>query len=230
MNNQLRTIRLYGRLGAEFGRVHRLAVASPAEAVRALMATKPGFEKFLMNAKDMGLGFAVFIGKRNLGEQELHTPAGDDIRIAPVILGAKSGWMQIILGVVIIVVSMVIDYFTFGAFGEATGYQTYYMGITMIIGGIIQLLMPAPKGVQSQDALNNLPSYVFNGSVNTTAQGYPVPLLYGKAYTGSAVLSAGIFATDNNVVPTTTSTTGGGLGSGGGGGGGNFGDQTNANL
>jgi len=229
--NQLRTIRLYGRLGALFGREHRLAVVSPAEAVRALMALKPGFEKYLMNAKDKGFGFAVFLGKRNLAESELHSPAGnDDIRIAPIVFGAKSGWMQIIVGLVIIIVSMVIDYFTYGAFGEATGYQTYYMGITMIIGGVIQLLMPVPKGPHSQDPIENRPSYTFNGSVNTLAQGYPVPLLYGKAFTGSAVVSAGIYAQDNMSVPTTTSVTGGGGGSLGGGGGANRGDMTSATL
>ncbi|MCI0240785.1 UNVERIFIED_ASMBLY: tail assembly protein, partial [Cronobacter sakazakii] len=30
--NELKTVRLYGTLGAKFGRVHRLVIASPAEA------------------------------------------------------------------------------------------------------------------------------------------------------------------------------------------------------
>lgn len=38
MPERLRTIRLYGLLGARFGRKFRLAVSNPAEAVRALCA------------------------------------------------------------------------------------------------------------------------------------------------------------------------------------------------
>lgn len=34
---RLTTIRLYGALGARFGRVHKLAVQTSAEAVKALM-------------------------------------------------------------------------------------------------------------------------------------------------------------------------------------------------
>ena len=41
----LREVRLYGALGREFGRVLHLAVATPAEAVRALRAVLPGFER-----------------------------------------------------------------------------------------------------------------------------------------------------------------------------------------
>lgn len=33
MNDKVRLVRLYGWLGKRFGREHRLAVASPAEAV-----------------------------------------------------------------------------------------------------------------------------------------------------------------------------------------------------
>ena len=38
--------------------------------------------------------------------------------------------------------------------------------------------------------------YHFNGVVNTTAQGNPVPLGYGRMIVGSAVVSAGIYAMD----------------------------------
>lgn len=38
----VRTIRLYGVLGATFGREYRLSVASPKEAIRALSVIVPG--------------------------------------------------------------------------------------------------------------------------------------------------------------------------------------------
>ena len=47
---ELRTIRLGGVLGKRFGRVHRLAVDSPAEALRALSVIKAGFREFMENS------------------------------------------------------------------------------------------------------------------------------------------------------------------------------------
>ena len=42
----------------------------------------------------------------------------------------------------------------------------------------------------------NTPSYLFNGAVNTTAQGHPVPIGYGRLIVGSAVISASIVTTE----------------------------------
>lgn len=160
-------------MGARFGRTHKfyLDTNSPAEAVQALMSQLKGFREYLMGAKDNGVGFAVFAGKQNLAEDELKHPVGsDDIRIAPMILGSKSGGVfNIILGAVIIAASLVADYFTYGRFGAATNYATYSMGAAMIIGGVVQLLTPMPKGLSARDKPENTPSYTFNGPLNTQA-------------------------------------------------------------
>lgn len=193
----LRTIRLYGTLGARFGRVHRfhLDSDSPAEAIRALDSQHAGFRAWLMGAKDRGLTFAVFAGKRNLGENDLQAPVGDeDIRIAPVLIGSKAGALQTILGAVLIVVGVVINAWTDGA-GSPIGNMFISSGIAMMAGGVLQMLSPQPKGTGGQES-SNQPSYVFNGAVNTEAQGHPVPLLYGRMRVGSAVISAGIEADD----------------------------------
>jgi predicted phage tail protein len=64
-NPPLRTIRLYGKMGTLFGRVHRFALDTntSAEAVQALCYQIKGFRAYLTNAKDHGTGFAVFAGK-----------------------------------------------------------------------------------------------------------------------------------------------------------------------
>lgn len=91
MTERLRTVRLYGRLGARFGRKFRLAVNSPAEAIFALGILLPGFRQFLTGCKDQGIEFAVFIGRENLRKAQLHDPPGaDDIRIAPVLVGSSA--------------------------------------------------------------------------------------------------------------------------------------------
>lgn len=214
MNQGLRTIRLYGKLGALYGRTFKMAVGSPAEAVRALCSQLPGFERFLTNAKDRGMTFAVFVGRRNIGEDELKFPADGDIRIAPVLAGSKkNGVFQIIVGIVLVVVGVI------GNFYGGWGTPFIQAGIGMIIGGVVQMLAPQPKGRSSQDRPDNQPSYAFNGPINTQAQGNPVPLGYGRMTIGSAVVSAGILAEDV-YVPTFTASGGGGGGTGGGGGGG----------
>lgn len=113
----LKTIRLYGKLGTKFGRLHRLAVNSAAEAVRALCALRPGFERELMTSRDRGIGYAVFLGKKNLKEEQLTEEAEErEIRIAPVLQGAGFGSIfKIILGVVLVVVSFYIP--RHGAYG-----------------------------------------------------------------------------------------------------------------
>ena len=198
-DQRVRTVRLYGRLGAQFGRVWRLAVDSPAEAVRALCAMAPGFERELMTAHDRGVAFGVFVGRRNIGADELAMPGGDDdIRIAPVISGAKSGWAQIIIGAVIVGVAMVATAGVAAPFLAGAGMwgTAAMVGVAMIAGGIVQVLAPTPKGIAARDGPDNGASYHFNGAVNTTAQGNPVPLLYGELMVGSAVISGAVYAED----------------------------------
>ncbi|AFJ47133.1 tail assembly protein [Shimwellia blattae] len=87
----LHTIRLYGILGATFGREFWLAVSSASEAIRALNILLPGFERFLNTSQQRGLTYAVFSGKRNLAAEELGMDHREEaIRIAPVIIASKN--------------------------------------------------------------------------------------------------------------------------------------------
>lgn len=182
----LRTIRLYGKLGARFGRLHRLAVDSTAEAVRALCVLLPGFEGELMTSRERGIAYACFLGKTNIGADQLRmNGGGEDIRIAPVLQGAKAGFIQTIVGAFLVVA------------GFFLGVPILmYMGAALMVGGIIQMLSPQQAKISTADSSANGASYNFNGPVNTTAQGNPVPLLYGRMIVGSAVISAGILAQD----------------------------------
>ncbi|MBD2792181.1 tail assembly protein [Xenorhabdus szentirmaii] len=186
----VRIIRLYGILGARFGREYQLAVSSPREAIRALSVLIDGFEKFLLTAKERGLTFAVFSGKRNISRDELAFSGEDDIRIAPVVIGSKRGGVfQTILGAVMVVA---------GAFMWATPYGVPLVmsGVSMMLGGVVQMLSPMPGGLARREDPDNKPSYAFGGPVNSIAQGNPVPVGYGKRRIGGAIISAGIYAED----------------------------------
>ncbi|WP_395277696.1 tail assembly protein [Enterobacter bugandensis] len=190
----MRTIRLYGILGSTFGREFKLSVASPKEAVRALCVILPGFERFLNTSKQRGLNYAVFSGKRNLNDDELSMDQSTaDIRIAPVILGSKRGGVfQTILGVALVAVGAVASYFG----GGAVGVPLMQFGAAMTLGGVVQMLSPQTTGLASKQSADNKASYAFGGVTNTTAQGNPVPLLYGRRRIGGAIISAGIYVED----------------------------------
>jgi predicted phage tail protein len=190
----LRTIRLYGKLGAQFGRVHRLAVENTAEAIRALCVLMPGFERELMTSRDRGVRYACFLGKKNIGRDDLVLSGGaEDIRIAPVLAGAKSGGvLQFIAGAVLVVAGYLVTTLSYG-WAAPVGGAMIKMGVAMMIGGVVQMLSPQPRSNASATTENGA-SYNFTGAVNTTAQGNPVPVLYGRMIVGSAVISAGIVA------------------------------------
>lgn len=197
------TIRLYGKLGGMFGRVHRLAVASAQEAVLALSATLPGFEKEMLASEGRGVRYAIFHGKRNIGAPELGAPSGrEDIRIAPILQGAKRGGLfQTVLGAVMIAAAIyggvgALSFAALGAEGAIVAPALFGMGVSLALGGVMQMISPQQRALSAKDSPENGASYNFNGPVNTTAQGNCYPVLYGELYVGSQVLSAGIFAED----------------------------------
>lgn len=194
IDDELRTVRLYGKLGARFGRVHRLAVNSVAEAIRALCVLLPGFEREMMTSGDRGVSYACFLARTNINEETLQAPAGqDEIRIAPVIRGAKRGGLfQTVLGVALIAVA----WWNPLSWSTSIAMGVLAAGAGMAIGGVFQMMAPTQQGLGTADRPENGASYNFNGPVNTTAQGNPVPLGYGKKIVGSAVVSAGIYSED----------------------------------
>ncbi len=194
MTEKIRTIRLYGVLGTKFGREFRLAVSSTAEALRALDVIVPGFRAFMLNAKDNGMAFAVFNGRRNLTEDELQHPVGDeDIRVAPVLMGSKSGgFFQIILGAALIGASFIPG--VNAALWSGASTMFLGLGASMALGGVIQMLSPQASGLAATSGPDNGTSYYFNGAVNSVAQGDCVPIVYGRMRVGSKRVSAGIFS------------------------------------
>ncbi|VTP12898.1 Bacteriophage lambda tail assembly protein I [Phytobacter ursingii] len=197
MHETMIQIELGGILGKTFGKVHNRLISTTHEATRALAATIPGFEKFMISSQRRGLTYAVFKGKKNIGMDDLGFPvAGEVIRIVPIVMGSKRGGiLQTILGAVLVAVGAVMTYMSGGTASPlAAGLMT--SGIGMMAGGVIQMLSPQPPGLASKQDADNKPSYAFGSVTNTAAQGYPVPLLYGKRRIGGAIISAGIYVED----------------------------------
>lgn len=188
----MKTIILLGELGKRYGRKHLLDVKSPAEAVRALCANFKDFASFVSASADRNVGYRVLNKRDDVGLDELHNPASQRITIAPVVAGAGGTVGKILLGAALIAASILVPGLAavtlFGTTTLAT--VAFGVGVSLALGGVAQMLAPQPKFDGPQE--EQQPSYVFNGAVNTTAQGQPVPVGYGRMVVGSAVISAGI--------------------------------------
>jgi predicted phage tail protein len=136
-------------------------------------------------------GYHVFVGKDNIGESELTLPCGSKnvIKIVPATIGnggngrpGRPGVFQTILGAVLVVAGSYIP----GAQGLVP------VGISMLVGGVAQLLTPLPESLAPREDPANKPNFLFSGPVNTYSQGHSVSLCYGRLRVGSAVISASV--------------------------------------
>ncbi|MFH2336481.1 tail assembly protein [Enterobacter hormaechei] len=194
MQEVMTRIELSGEPGKIFGKTHHRLINKVSEAGTALAKTIPGFESYMISSKSRGLTFAVFKGKKNIGVDDLGFPVtGEVIRIVPVIIGGKkAGVLQTVLGAVLVAAGAVLSFTPWAA---ASPFL-YKFGAAMMLGGVVQMLSPQPSGIASKQSADNRASYAFGGVTNTAAQGYPVPLLYGRRRIGGAIISAGIYVED----------------------------------
>lgn len=217
----MKTVKLYGHLGKQFGKIHKYDVRTPAEAIRALRANYKDFDKAILNEKYAG--YKVIVGNENRSATEqLYYPADDTIKIVPIVLGAGGGggnWGMIALGVVLIAAAIITFQYEFipagaavaggtgtaavaaegatislAAYSSVAAYAAQaalVVGASLVMSGISNLLY-SPTTPAARDAENQITSTYFNGAVNLTTQGNPVPLAYGQLRVGSQVISAGL--------------------------------------
>lgn len=220
----LKKVKLYGELGDKFGREWNLDINSASEAIRALDVNNKDFRPYMMNSEKNGIAYKVVVGKSYLEEKdELYHPSGrQEIKIIPVVLGAKkSGLGMIILGAVLIMAPIFAPSLFGGgltsaslaadvAAGQVAGYTTMTgitytgwagtiagamtkIGVSLVLNGVASLLAPTPKTTERPE---DHPNYAFDGPVNTTRQGIPVPICYGQLIIGGAIISSGIESED----------------------------------
>ena len=186
-------IKLSGSMAQRFGRTHRRALTSASEVFRALSNTIAGFDAYLREARAKGLDFVIFRDRRNIGHEEFDLLGpGDELRIIPVIRGSKrAGVFQALLGTALVAAAIWMP-----GVSIAASNLMFSVGAAMAVGGVVQMLSPQVSGLRMRQEPDNKPSYAFGGPVNTTASGNPVPLLYGQREIGGAIISAGVYAED----------------------------------
>lgn len=143
-------IYLSGSLARKFFRYkdYQLDSGCANEAFKALQNTVEGFAAEVARLARLGMRFAVFRNRKNVGEDGFRMGGAREIRIVPVIAGAKrAGILQTVLGVVLIVV---------GAYSQNPNLIA--AGVAMIAGGVIQMLSPQASGLRQSGSPDNLPS------------------------------------------------------------------------
>lgn len=209
----LKKVKLYGELAEKYGKEWELDIESPSEAIRALMANNPSFRQFVSTSEERGVGYKVIVGNNELVNitGELSNPTGrQDIKIVPVIGGAKRGIGQIIVGALMIYIAIQTGVVLadpgsvavlagegsgviMGTALSSTGMMAVKFGGALILGGIAAMLAPTPPTLSDAAKAEN---YSFNGADNTTRQGGAIPVCYGQLMVGGAVISSGVSPED----------------------------------
>jgi len=194
----MKVVKVYGALRKRLGQCRfEFDVTTPAQAIKALCVNFPGLEKWLIDSEQDGVGYRVSISKEKVTEQDmapLFMPFSDRevFSITPVIAGAGRGAGQIFAGLGIIAASVFIPGLGLGL-GGALVTKVGLLGGALLIQGISQAISPQPDfGLERGREAAKLESFVFNNIVNTSKQGLPVPIAYGRLFVGSAVLSSGL--------------------------------------
>ena len=176
-------------MGKLFGEEHNLNVRSVQEAMHAIDVIKGGLRRYLMECTDQGTVFTVQKGKavkdytkENMSDflaaEELSFIEDEDIIITPVPSGAASkleSWAKIIIGAILMIISLTVD------MTGQTAAAIFSTGMQLALKGIIELTTPDP------DSNNEDSAALFNGPVNTSKTGVPIPMAYGKVAASGVV-------------------------------------------
>lgn len=195
----MKTLVLHGRL-KKFGKKYKLDIANIPEGIRALSLQIPGFREDLYEGK-----YFIYKDKRQISEEELELNLGktEKVHIVPVVQGSKGSGKAI--GMAVLGVALVASAFIFA---PAAGLGASVLGTSLTFGklaliggalafaGAASLLAPTPKvnsqSYQDRESPSERKSFLYDGPKNTSKQGLPVAIAYGRVIIGSDVVSQGI--------------------------------------
>ena len=208
----MKVVKVYGALRKYLGQCRfEFEADTPAQAIKALCVNFPGLDKWLFESEHDGVSYRVSIGKEKIAAGDLSPlvmpwSARDVFSITPMIAGAGRTGAMIGIGIGLIALSFAIPGLAFGAVlaGQISsgvgnliligGQIAGALGASLALGGVAQLISPQQNFSNSERGKEaaRFESFTFSGITNTAQQGLPVPIVYGRAYIGSAVISSGL--------------------------------------
>ena len=242
-------VRLLGDLGERYGAEHTYYdLRTPADAIKLLCVNSPAFLEELVQAHEHGVGYRLIQAGTDLGIEDLQLPFGSkDLILTPVIAGSGGGTGKIIAGVALVAAAIVVGpaaggflglglglggatgagaAISLGLVGGAFASAIGAVGVSLVLGGVSQLLSPQPTipkiggidigggsagglrgsgessstdGPQSVvRGTDGRQSYAYTGAANTVGVGATIPVAYGEVLIGSHLLSATIDVADES--------------------------------
>ena len=193
-------VKLLGELGRKFGRSYEFAASSPREIMSALSHQLEGFREYMVSAHEKGIGFRVVNeDPEGMTEEELLMGCRRLI-VAPIVSGAGAVG-RILLGIVLIGVAILapgagfagLAFAKVGA-GAAAGLAAAAgnIGISLVLTGVAQLLAPSPRTPGDSQKAD---SFLFDNASETSNQGLPIPLLYGRFLAASPLIVSSSIST-----------------------------------
>ena len=210
----MKVVKVYGALRKYLGQCRfQFEADTPAQAIKALCVNFPGLEKWLLDSEQDGVTYRVTIGKEKICENDLSPlvmpwSEREVFSITPVIAGAGRTGALIGIGLALVVGAIVLGPAVGGFLGLGAGLAGGGAGIiggvaagligglgaSLVLGGIAQLISPSQSFSNAERGREaaRFESFSFSGVTNTVQQGLPVPICYGRAFIGSAVISTGL--------------------------------------
>ena len=187
---QLKKIKVYGKLRKFLGKSYfEAAVKSPQQAMSFLIANFEGLQKHMNDQV-----YKVKMGGNEITEDLLSMSGQGDIQIIPIATGSKF-LVPFVVGGGLIAAGAAAAAASSFIIGTVLATALTSIGTSMIIGGITDLISPqnSPQNISSVSDVDPAirGSYSFTGIQNVSSSGVPVPIIYGRVFSGSIIISAG---------------------------------------
>lgn len=191
---------LHGNLKHLHEGVIEVYADSPAEAIHGMCHQLPELSHLKIEERPV-IQIVGFNTRQSIYEKT----DVEELHLVPAFIGAKGGGLfKIVLGAVLIAAA-----FALGGPAAGTLATTLFsMGTSMILGGLLELLTPAPKRDSGTEGATDPDASKYLGAPgNTVKAGTRIPLIYGEFRVYGHYMSFNIDATE--VQPqTTTGATG----------------------
>ena len=181
----MRKIYLEGQLGEKFGEEWSLDVSSPAEALQAIMAQRPGMRQFITSSEGIQ-GYEVLVDNESidmLEELVIQDPSmKQSYTFVPVIGGSKSAGLMMVLGVALIAVT--------GGFGGAfvPGFMSGAVaGSSAVAGGVATAAQATALGIAEGAVLSAANVAALQAATTTGA----MLATQGLGFLGTALILGG---------------------------------------
>jgi len=187
---QLKKIKVYGKLRKFLGKSYfEAAVKSPQQAMSFLIANFEGLQKHMNDQV-----YKVKMGGNEITEDLLSMSGQGDIQIIPIATGSKF-LVPFVVGGGLIAAGAAAATASSFIIGTVLATALTSIGTSMIIGGITDLISPQ-NSLQNISSVSDIDpsirgSYSFSGIQNVSSSGVPVPIIYGRVFSGSIIISAG---------------------------------------